>query len=348
MRILVSEFVCGGGWFDGPRPESLVTEGSAMLGAIVRDLASIPGVQVVTTWDSTLGACPFESTEHITVAKASSPEEERQQLAQLAMNVDVGLVIAPEFSRILADRCRWLRDRGVPLLNATANSIELCADKLELCRLLESQGIATLPTVPLGECLPWEPAVVKLRDGAGSLGMRLLRSSAELASWHKEASRKDLIVQPYVPGRSISVAGLFARGKLIRQLPIAEQRLSNDGTFTYQGGLLPAGAISERVQHSIDDMVAQSAEAIAGLHGYIGWDLLLTGPAADQPVLVEINPRLTTSWIGYRHLFGNSLIQALWRLHFPDGVGDEFGRFLQTAPRPVRFLADGTLQREDT
>jgi len=45
-----------------------------------------------------------------------------------------------------------------------------------------------------------------------------------------------------------------------------------------------------------------------GLRGYIGVDMVLTN---DEPVVIEVNPRLTTSYIGLRKVINFNLAQAI-------------------------------------
>jgi predicted ATP-grasp superfamily ATP-dependent carboligase len=45
------------------------------------------------------------------------------------------------------------------------------------------------------------------------------------------------------------------------------------------------------------------------LRGYVGVDLLLT---QNEALLIEINPRLTTSYIGVRQVIDLNLAQAMW------------------------------------
>jgi predicted ATP-grasp superfamily ATP-dependent carboligase len=46
---------------------------------------------------------------------------------------------------------------------------------------------------------------------------------------------------------------------------------------------------------------------IPGLAGYVGIDLLL--PDGGDPLIVEINPRLTTSYVGYRRIYSTPIPQ---------------------------------------
>jgi len=50
---------------------------------------------------------------------------------------------------------------------------------------------------------------------------------------------------------------------------------------------------------------------IPGLYGYLGIDVLIPDAAPETPLLVEINPRLTTSYTGYRQLCRDNLA-AMW------------------------------------
>jgi len=49
------------------------------------------------------------------------------------------------------------------------------------------------------------------------------------------------------------------------------------------------------------------------LRGYVGVDVILT---QDEALLIEINPRLTTSYIGLRQVIDLNLAQAIWGARF--------------------------------
>ena len=89
----------------------------------------------------------------------------------------------------------------------------------------------------------------------------------------------------------------------------ARQLLSDDGRFHYRGGELPLVAdLAERAVR----LSRAGLDAVPGLRGYVGVDLVL-GNAADgsEDRLIEINPRLTTSYLGLRKLARFNLLQAL-------------------------------------
>jgi hypothetical protein len=87
------------------------------------------------------------------------------------------------------------------------------------------------------------------------------------------------------------------------------QRLSADGRFTYLGGRLPlAPSLAARA-------AALGRRALAALppaFGYVGLDLVLGDhPGGRDDVVIEVNPRLTTSYVGLRAAADANLAEAL-------------------------------------
>jgi predicted ATP-grasp superfamily ATP-dependent carboligase len=153
--------------------------------------------------------------------------------------------------------------------------------------------------------------VVKPRYGAGSQSTWLCRTRREveqrLAEFDPRDPLRQAILQPYLAGRALSVAALFGEDGVLRQLfPPAEQLLTDDGTFQYRGGRVPA-AIAHPQQ--LEVLIRRAAACVPGLRGYVGFDVLELD--AGYSLLVEINPRLTTSYVGYRWLTDDNLARGL-------------------------------------
>jgi predicted ATP-grasp superfamily ATP-dependent carboligase len=116
---------------------------------------------------------------------------------------------------------------------------------------------------------------------------------------------QDAIWQPFIVGRALSVAAIVAGDDgPMHILPAAKQHLSEDGRFRYLGGYIPAVGVDSR---ALERIVTAACRAIPGLRGYLGMDLIVPDTAPDHPLVVEINPRLTSSYIGYRHLAAENL-----------------------------------------
>ena len=64
--------------------------------------------------------------------------------------------------------------------------------------------------------------------------------------------------------------------------------------FTYSGGATP---LDHPLAARAAEQAVRACEAIPGLRGYVGVDLMLTD---SEAFVIEINPRLTTAYLGVR------------------------------------------------
>ncbi len=89
------------------------------------------------------------------------------------------------------------------------------------------------------------------------------------------------------------------------------QTLSADGQFTYLGGSLPlANSLATRATR----IACRAVAACGEMHGYVGVDLIL-GSRADEDCVIEINPRLTSSYLLLRRVADENLARSIlaWR-----------------------------------
>jgi predicted ATP-grasp superfamily ATP-dependent carboligase len=296
MQVFISEHITGGGLLSaGDVPGgSLLREGLAMLTALAQDMAGIDDVHVAVTWDHRL---PPVMPPQVEVVEAGCLTEERQAFRRLAAGSDWTVAIAPEFDGILLDRCRGVEDAGGRLLGPRPDLVELAADKHATVEHLAAAGIPAPRGVVLkqGEALPRDftyPAVLKPRDGAGSQDVRLVGSADEIACAPWPAR-----LEEFCSGHAASVAVLGGRSDIVALEP-CRQDLSGDGRFAYRGGSLPL----PRAQALRATRLARRvARALPSFIGYVGIDLVL-GAADDgsNDCVIEVNPRLTTSYVGLR------------------------------------------------
>ena len=177
---------------------------------------------------------------------------------------------------------------------------------------------------------PHFPCVVKPRDGAGSDAVRMLLGPADWESCFP--CGRELRVERYCRGLAASVAVLPGpAGGLI--LPPCLQRLSADGTFAYRGGWVLDDERLIRRAHALAERVVP---LLAGCTGFVGLDLVL-GAAEDgsEDVVIEVNPRLTTSYLGLRQATDSNLVLAMLDLHRGREATVEIAR------RGFSFVAEG-------
>ena len=308
-RLFLYEHITAHGLGRDPAsPEhSLFIEGTAMLRAIRTDFAAIPGVEVLTGTPGEFGA--------------------------LAAVADWSFIIAPETDGVLLKLADDVERVGGRLLGPRPQAIALTSDKFALFQHWRSQGVPTPATALVPEPPPGWPCVVKRRDGAGSDGTKLVGTGGEYADldgpW---------IAQPFCRGQPASVAYILAPGDIVA-LPPTFQCVSTDGRFRYGGGLVP---IALELGMRAERLGRRALRGIPGLLGYVGVDLIL-GDAEDGSgdVALEINPRLTTSYVGLRAHLGGNLAALI--LEIANGGP---GR-LRLAPRGrVAFSAAGEIRHE--
>jgi len=69
----------------------------------------------------------------------------------------------------------------------------------------------------------------------------------------------------------------------------------------------------------------------------VGFDILLPDDSPHEPLLVEINPRLTTSYTGYRRLTQDNLAERMMNLE------TDFPRITWQEGVTVCFQPDGSV-----
>jgi predicted ATP-grasp superfamily ATP-dependent carboligase len=298
MRILIYEFVTGGGWFSvepNSPAGSLLAEGHAMLTALAGDFMAIDGCEVEILHDVRLAPPSLPSVTSHDVASAAV---ERALLAELSSQADWTVLIAPEFDGHLLERVELVEAAGGRLLSPGSQVVALASDKHATAEHLTARDVRGPYGIALeaGDPLPASfvyPAVLKPRDGAGSLGVRLVNAAEEVSI--DAPSRLEM----FCSGTAASVACLCGPREIVPLEPCF-QHLAGHGDFTYQGGSLP---IDSPLARRARALAVRAVSTLPQPHGYLGVDLVLgDDPAGDQDYVIEINPRLTTSYAGLRAL----------------------------------------------
>eukprot|EP00456_Euglypha_rotunda_P036160 TRINITY_DN277_c0_g1_i4.p1 TRINITY_DN277_c0_g1~~TRINITY_DN277_c0_g1_i4.p1 ORF type:complete len:343 (-),score=59.72 TRINITY_DN277_c0_g1_i4:2473-3501(-) len=335
---------------ESPFPPSLLREGRAMLAALVADFLAIPGCHVATTLDERLReSSPLPNSPFLGVEYIDEVLTERTIFDRLCMAADSTFVIAPETGGELRRRVQRVVDLGGRVLNCSSPAIDLCADKLRLAEHLLDRDVATIQTrlVRIDDN-PWDDflgdCVVKPRDGAGSWLTFRVRNR-DTTSWQNACNSLKAsgvldraTIQPYIEGQPLSVGCLCDASGNVEILPIARQHLMGD-TFQYRGGSLPI-ELDRQAVAAIRELVRAACRSIEGLLGYVGVDLLLPDADPNRPLIVEFNPRLTTSYVGYRKFCEDNIAERMLAL----GSAREPLSPLIWKPGLVTFGANGECQ----
>lgn len=299
MKILVLEYITGGGLLNEPLPPSLAFEGELMLSALLQDLLDLGNIEIAMTRDSRLEMPPMGNEgAPLEVIRVADKAEFKQLWPALIKSCDAVWPIAPETDRVLEQLCRDVIMAGKTLLNSPPEMVRLTASKRRTASRLQSHGIGAVPTYPLTALPPALSAswVVKPDDGVGCVGSRVIDRENPWPDDISPEQAANWVIQPYIPGQSLSLSVLFHGGRAF-VLSCNEQKVS-----VVNGRFVLAGVRVNAVKaHRYQGLADRIAEAFPRLWGYGGIDLIVNQQGAR---VLEINPRLTTSYAGLRKALG--------------------------------------------
>jgi predicted ATP-grasp superfamily ATP-dependent carboligase len=305
VRIFAYEHITGGGLMDQRAQAALAPEGEAMVRALVADLAAIPDVEVVVMRDP-------RSAKDLPV-HAYVPESGHDfwpTFRRALRESDAVWLIAPEQDGILERLSREVVGAGVRLLGSRPDAVHVAASKLRTAEALLAAQVSTIPTFAEEHDLPGdvEEIVVKPDDGAGCQETYLFRQRADLRRWLCDRGTSGQVFQPYVSGAALSLSILCSDGDA-RLLAGNRQHIAiKQGRFEFLGVSVNALRTADRGYVQLARAVAH---ALPGLWGYVGIDVI---DCAGGPIVVEINPRLTTSYAGLRRALGINVADLVLRL----------------------------------
>lgn len=295
LKLFAFDYASGGGAGDGALPEALRQQGGMMLRALLADLGELPDVELITIGEPGLFRRRFDAC--VEAADAVWP-------------------LAPEAGGLLERLSREVLQRERILLGSGPAALRVAGSKLRTARVLAKAGVAVAATYTPDQPLPPGPGawVVKPDDGAGCLNTRIFADAAAALAWIADTGEAGYVLQAFIPGKLGSLS-LLCRDGVAQLLGCNEQRIAvRDNQFHLLGttvnGLRDHAGQFERLAQAV-------AAAIPGLWGHVGVDFIV---AEHGVVVLEVNPRLTTSYAGLHASIGcNPAALALDLLARPGG-----------------------------
>ncbi len=278
-----------------------------MRDAVLRDFSQIPDIEILMTYDQRLAA-PTESHQ---VLMVDTQQDVWAIWERCISVVDIVLLIAPETSGVLERLTRLAERLNKPILGCGASAIKLAGDKWLTYQSFISHYIPTIDTY-LANALPLDmeedsvakPFVAKLRDGAGCNDMAYFRDMQSLQVWLTGREHSH-IVQPFQAGDAASFCMLCKNGKAYL-LSCNCQHVQIDGQeFSYHGGVMNG---MDEHREAFNRLAQKVAQALPSLAGYVGVDLIVY---KGEYFVLEVNPRLTTSYVALHQACGCNPAQML-------------------------------------
>jgi predicted ATP-grasp superfamily ATP-dependent carboligase len=313
MKLFVYEYITSGALINEDLPQSLFHEGDAMLSAIVNDLSAIDDIQLYCMRDTRLPTL----SKNITCKRITSKDAYLAVWQTYLEHCDYVLIIAPETENVLLSLSQQVPQ--TKFLGCSSDAISLCGNKYLTAQCLIDNRVNTAPTLMADSWIENitvysdSPVVVKPNDGAGCVDTYIFSKEQAFSYLTGLASetREKCIVQPKVEGTAASVTCFI--DEKVRILNINEQFL----TLDHQQLVFQQCKNTPKINAMLNEEKARSlistiSEAIDGLWGFIGVDLIIT---TNELVVIEINPRLTTAYLDLKnHLDFNPatlLLEAL-------------------------------------
>ena len=321
MHILIYEHISSGGLSGEALSAGVLSEGFAMLSTTVADFQSA-GHCVTVILDSRLitYGVPLKAKNVLVV---SSKEEAKKTLLKTANEVDATLVIAPESNQVLSSIVRQLKGTDSRSLNCSAEAIDKASNKANLQTFATKLGLPIPKTLLLNSTNNSQkitekiesdlqfPVVLKPIDGTSCSGLSIVSNPRQIAvainKINKVSTNEQFIVQQFVEGVPVSVS-LISTGHQALPISLNKQVLileAPEADSIYSGGEVP---FESKLKEKAFYVAKKIVESIPGLKGYIGVDLVLTPDAA---FIVDVNSRLTTSYVGLCKVAGFNIAQAI-------------------------------------
>ncbi len=321
MRIIVYEYISGGGYAGQPIPSSVLTEGFGMLRTIVSDFKAA-GHEITVFLDERISKLNPPMSADYTVPIIYS-HEPATFLANIAKINDAVFIIAPETNHLLQSFADLVEKTNKISLNCDSSSIQNVADKIVLYQILEKNGLPIPKTIVLDvkndltkirQYVPsvlCYPLVFKPADGVGCNGLSIIKEESQIVKAvekiRNEFLKDHFIIQEYVAGEPASVSLICTKDKALA-ISLNHQTIKlgtpKEGS-SYEGGAVP---FNHPLKHDAFAVAEKVVRCFAGFRGYVGVDLVLT---KDKVFVVDVNPRLTTSFVGLTRVVNFNIAQAI-------------------------------------
>jgi predicted ATP-grasp superfamily ATP-dependent carboligase len=310
----------GGGLSEKTLQSSTLSEGYALLNAVLEGFKNMQ-YKTVTLLDSRLAIFKprlFADDIHL----VNTQSELIKKFKAVLQNVEYCIVIAPAARGILRYFLFLVLKAGVKSLNCEPSTTNRVCNKKSLMKKLKKESIPVPQTEILNELdgvrkareLSKEigyPVVFKPVEAVSCEGLSLVKDPSHIPgaiNKIKKIGGKECLIQEYVSGLPSSVS-LITNGKEVFPLTLNYQFVNialPSGDSAYIGGIVP---FNHTLRSRAFNISKKTIDLFDGLRGYIGIDMILT---KNRPLIIEVNPRLTTSYVGLKRATDSNLSEIIF------------------------------------
>lgn len=312
MKLFMFEWLVGGGLLIDDHPlnpaDPMLRQGWAMASALATDLCNaghevrlLLDARLKNQWPGCDANAQFvHSLKH-------------QDVVGLAQEADATWVIAPESGGRLGDLTKRLELANCRLVTPDSRFVALAGSKQATAEFFASHGVQPNEgsLFAVGSAAPVHlrpPFVIKPDDGAGSDGVVLVDSASGVA----ERASRDCRVEPFFSGTAVSLAVIQGPATDALLLEPLYQQFDRQPFGHYVGGAFP---VEPTVRDRARALVQRAIAVLPTTKGFIGFDLVIdSAQPATRDRIVDVNPRLTTSYVGLRDIYRENLADLALRI----------------------------------
>jgi predicted ATP-grasp superfamily ATP-dependent carboligase len=301
MRVAIYEWCMSGGLAGGTA--AIAREGRMMLEALAADAAGDPALEVDVLVEEGRDLDRPARGRVVPVPVG----DDVPALVAAARAADWTVIVAPETDGILAALVASVREAGGRVVAPARRVIEIAADKQATIDALAARGVSVPAGRPLaaGEPVPpgfRMPAVRKRRASCGGDGLEVL------ATHDAAPDALPTRIEAFAAGMPVGVSCICGtRSPIV--LPPLRQVFTAGRSPRYLGGDVLA---DEPLAARATDLARRAAAAVGADAGWLGIDMILgRRPDGRDDRVLEVNPRITTSFVGLARLFSSSLVATM-------------------------------------
>jgi hypothetical protein len=225
--------------------------------------------------------------------------------------------------------CGWLAEFYDRLISPDWDFIRLTSDKHRTCQYLSNRKIPVPRGCLLSQLAQFQrstelrrPWVIKPVDGAGSERLKIIECDFEneLISEPGDVSRirsnaefdkagcdgQQFRVEEFASGTAASVS-VLCRGRSFELLPATRQIFD----AVPVGHYLAAAPLEASLANRASELANRTVRALPLTRGYIGIDMVLSDQFPENDLVVEVNPRLTMSYLWLRQLCNFNIAERM-------------------------------------
>ena len=333
-NLFIFEYVSGGGFNQMQIPSSLFCEGYGMLKSIILDFKKL-NFKISTLLDDRIFF--LASYLRADTIKETRVEDNYIELFKVEVKkCDYCFIIAPEFSNILYQLTKIVKDNNKRILSIDLDGIQLGTSKFETYKFLKKNKVNTPLTyqIPLkGKSLDFNfisqkfdelkcPIVIKPDDGVGAENIYYIENETQLSNFFHEYNNKfekirGYILQEFIKGEDLSISLIahkelldkFNKNHLILAVNSQNIDIKNDRVKSeYFGGYTPVNNLNIEISYILEKL------DLTKFNGYFGIDFIRK--ADNSLFFIELNPRLTTSYIGVRKILSYNPAEVITNSKF--------------------------------